>query len=137
MLIKILEHKLKKLFLSRSITSQKRSFPLRISSYEEIIILDYFDIDWSNLLNLNEKNIDLSTNNFLNAMNSLLNKYARFKKISKYKLKFKRKPWITFGIQKSISVKNKPLKKFINKKDPPIKVKCHEKYKNTETFSPH
>ena len=96
---------------------------------QENFILDYFDIDWSNLLNLNEKNVDLSTNNFLNAMNSLLNKYAPFKKISKYKLKFKTKPWITFGIQKSISVKNKLLKKFINKKDPQIKAECHEKYK--------
>ena len=66
--------------------------------------LGYFDTDWSNLLNLNEKNVDLSTNIFLNAMNSLLNEYAPFKKISKYKLKFKTKPWITFGIQKSISV---------------------------------
>ena len=45
------------------------------------------------------------------------------------KLKFKTKPWITFGIQKSISVKNKLLKKFINKKDPQIKAECHEKYK--------
>ena len=61
-------------------------------------------------------------------MNSLLNKYTPFKKISKYKLKFKTKPWITFGIQKSISVKNKLLKKFINKKDPQIKTECHEKY---------
>ena len=72
-------------------------------------ILDYFDTNWSNLLNLNEKNVDLSTNNFINAMNSLLNKYAHFKKISKYKFKFKTKPWITFGIQKSISVKNRLL----------------------------
>ena len=39
-------------------------------------------------------------------MNSLLNKYSPFKKISKYKIKFKAKPWITFGIQKWISVKN-------------------------------
>ena len=62
-------------------------------------------------------------------MNSLLNKCAPFKKISKYKLKFKTKTWITFGIQKSISVKNKLLKKFINKKDPQIKAECHEKYK--------
>ena len=62
-------------------------------------------------------------------MNSLLSKYAPFKKISKHKLKFKTKPWITFGIQKSISVKNKLLKKFINKKDPQIKAECHEKYK--------
>ena len=82
---------------------------------QENFILDYFDTDWSNLLNLNEKSVDLSTNNFLNAMNSLLNKYAPFKKISKYKLKFKTKPWITFGIQKSISVKNKLLKKFIKR----------------------
>ena len=89
---------------------------------QENFILDYFDIDWSNLLNLNEKNVDLTTNNFLNAMNSLLNKYASFKKISKCKLKFKTEPWITFGIQKSISIKNKLLKKFINKMDPQIKV---------------
>ena len=66
----------------------------------KIFILDYFDIDWSNLLNLNEKNVDLSTNNFLKDMNSLLNKYAPFKKSSKYKLKFKTKPWIKFGVQK-------------------------------------
>ena len=96
---------------------------------QENFNLDYVDIDWSNLLNLNEKNVDLSTNNFLNAMNSLLNKCAPFKKISKYKLKFKTKTWITFGIQKSISVKNKVLKKFINKKDLQIKSESHEKYK--------
>ena len=45
------------------------------------------------------------------------------KKINKYKLKFKAKPWITFGIQKSISIKNKLLKKFINKKDNRKKLK--------------
>ena len=40
-------------------------------------MLDYFDIDWPNLLKLNKKNADL-TNNFINAMNSLLNKCALF-----------------------------------------------------------
>ena len=44
---------------------------------QQNFILDY--IDWSNLLNLNEKNVDLTTNNFLNVMNSLLNRYAPFK----------------------------------------------------------
>ena len=72
-----------------------------------------------------KKNIDLTTNNFLDAMNSLLNKYTPFKKISKYRLKFKIKRWITFGIQKSISIKNKLLKKFINKKDPQIKAEFY------------
>ena len=53
----------------------------------------------------------------------------RLKKISKYKFNFKTKPWITSGIQKSISIKNKLSKKLINKKDPQIKAKCHKKYK--------
>ena len=62
-------------------------------------------------------------------MNSLLNKYAPFTKISKYKLRFKTKPWITFGIQRSISIKNKLLEKLINRKDPQIKAECYEKHK--------
>ena len=40
----------------------------------------FFCPDWSNPLNLNEKNVDLSTNNFLNAMNSLLNNMLFLKK---------------------------------------------------------
>ena len=43
------------------------------------------------------------------------------KSVSIYKLKFKSKPWITLGLQKSISVKNKLLTNFINKKDPILK----------------
>ena len=46
------------------------------------------------------------------------------KSVYKYKLKFKTKPWTNFGIPKSISVKNKLLKKLINKKDPQIKAEC-------------
>ena len=33
-------------------------------------------------------------------------------------MKFKFKRWIILGLQKSISVKNKLLKNFIDKKDP-------------------
>ena len=60
-------------------------------------------------------------------MNFLRNRYASFKKIGKPK--FKDKLWIAFGIQKSISIKNKLLTKFFNKKDPQIKAECHGKYK--------
>ena len=63
-------------------------------------------------------------------MNSLLSKYAPFKKISKYQLKFKTKPCITFGVQKSMPVKNKLLKKFITKKDPQIKAEIYKKNRN-------
>ena len=48
---------------------------------------------------------------------------------NKYKMKFKSKPWITLGLQKPISVKNKLLKNFINKKDPILKEGFHTNYK--------
>ena len=44
-------------------------------------------------------------------------------------MKFKSKPWITLGLQKSIFVKNKLLTNFINKKDPILKEECHTNYK--------
>ena len=59
----------------------------------------------------------------------LLDTYAPLKRINKYKLKFTSKPWITLGLLKSISVKNKLLTNFINKKDPVLKEEFHTKYK--------
>ena len=59
----------------------------------------------------------------------LLETHAPRKRVKKYQLKFKSKPWITFGLQKSIFVKNKLLTNFINKKDPILKEECHTNYK--------
>ena len=55
--------------------------------------------------------------------------YAPLKRINKYKLKFKSEPSITLGLQKSISVKNKLLTNFINKKDSVLKEEFHSKFK--------
>ena len=43
-------------------------------------------------------------------INMLLDTYAPHKRVNKYKMKFKFKPWITLGLQKSISVKKNYLK---------------------------
>ena len=96
---------------------------------QENFILDYFSVDWEDLLKINELNADNSTKIYLDQINILLDTYAPLKKINKYKLKFKSKPWITLGLQKSISVKNKLLTNFINKKDPILKEECHTNYK--------
>ena len=58
---------------------------------------------------------------YLDKINMLLEASAPFKRFNKNKLKIKFKPWITIGLQKSISVKNKFLKILINKKDSIIK----------------
>ena len=52
-----------------------------------------------------------SFDNVLLNMNGLLDKPAPFKKVSKYQLKLKAKPWITAAIHKTILVKNSLFKK--------------------------
>ena len=85
---------------------------------QENFILDYFSVDWEDLL---------KTKIYLDNINMLLDTYALLKRINKYKLKFKSKPWIT--LQKSISVKNKLLTNIINKKDLILKEGLHINYK--------
>ena len=84
---------------------------------QENFILHYFSVDWEDLLKIDELNVDNSTKMYLDKINMLLGTYAPLKRINKHKLKFKSKPWITLGLQKSIFVKNKFLTNFINKKD--------------------
>ena len=43
-------------------------------------VLDYFDKDWSNILNLKHGNVNVSMENFVNNVNGLLDKHAPFKK---------------------------------------------------------
>ena len=54
-------------------------------------------------MKIDELNADNSTKIYLNKINMLLDSYAPLKKFNKCKLKFKSKPWITLGLQKSIS----------------------------------
>ena len=48
------------------------------------------------------------------------------KNFSKYKLKFKTKPWITATLQKSISIKNALFKRYIKLKSPVKENEVHE-----------
>ena len=91
--------------------------------------MDCFDKDWSNILNLKRGNVNVSMENFVDNMNDLLDKHAPFRKISKYKLKFKTKPWITAALQKSISIKNALFKRYMKLKTPVKKNEVHQRYK--------
>ena len=79
-------------------------------------VLDHSDKDWSNVLQLDQRDVNLSIESYLNNMNSILDEHAPLK-LKFNKLKFKSKPWITPAIQKSITFKNNLLKRFINAKD--------------------
>ena len=58
---------------------------------KENFILDYFEKNWSDILQLDQQNVDLSIESFLNNMNSILDYNAPFKRVNKYKLLFKTK----------------------------------------------
>ena len=88
---------------------------------QDNFILDYFSINWKNTINLQKNDVDHSLQSFFDSVNDLLKIHAPYKKVEKYKLKFKEKPWINSGLQKPISIKNSTFKKYINTKDPHIK----------------
>ena len=88
---------------------------------QENFILDYFSVNWKNVINLQRNDVNHSLQNFFDSVNDLLKIHAPYKKVKKYKLKFKEKPWINSGLQKSISIKNSTFQKYINTKDPHIK----------------
>ena len=64
---------------------------------QENFILDYFSVDWEDLLKINELNADNSTKIYLDKINILLDTYAPLKEINKCKLNFMSKLWITPG----------------------------------------
>ena len=70
------------------------------------------------MLKIDELNADNLTKIYLDKINLLLDAYAPLKRINKYKLKFKFKPWIILRLQKSIYMKKKLLTNFINAKNP-------------------
>ena len=68
---------------------------------QENFILDYFFFffDWEDLLKTDELNFGNSTRMYLEKISMLLDTYAPLKRINKYKMKLKSKPWITLGLQ--------------------------------------
>ena len=85
---------------------------------QENFVLDYFSVEWDNVLISPNTNTEKSYKTFLEKFEPLLDTYAPLKQLSKNKLKFKDKPWITPGLQKSIPAKNQFLSKFIKLKEP-------------------
>ena len=96
---------------------------------QENFIIDYRSVNWENLIKANCRNVDQSLASFPAKFNSILDLYASLRKISKQKLKFRNKPWITLGLQKSISITSHLLTKHIKLKDVTLKHETQIKYK--------
>ena len=100
---------------------------------QENFILDYFSVDWDSLIN-NDKDVNLSFNNFLKRINAILDNHAPLRKVTQKKLRLRSKPWTTLGLQKSISIKNSLFAKFIKSNYINQKNEMHVKYKQYRNF---
>ena len=65
-----------------------------------------------------ENGLDSRYEHFQNSILHIIQRHAPLKHLSKKQQKQRKKPWITNGILKSISLKNKYYKKFLKSKDP-------------------
>ena len=72
---------------------------------------------------------------YLDHMSCILDIHAPFKRVNKYKLRFKIKPWVTPPLQKFISVKNSLFKKFINYTYSQTKEHLHTRYYDHKNLS--
>ena len=110
------------------------NFKRNWSSFDqEKFILDFFEINWKDKLNLNERNIDLSFDNFYKIINNLLDTHIPLKKLTKKQIKTMSKPWITQGLLTSIKKRDQIHKLFIKSKDLQEKLileKQFKKYRN-------
>ena len=91
---------------------------------------DLEHINWVEALKISDKNVDTSLGNFLQIINSLIEKHAPLKQITKKKIKTKSKPWITTGFLTSILNKNKKYNKFCKTKDQERKDLLYQQFKN-------
>ena len=95
-------------------------------------------INWHEILKIEDENPDTSLEIFLNLIHTLLDKHISLIKMTSKETKLQNKPWISQEILKNINKKNKLYHKFCKAKDPARKEKLHEEFKvlrNTVTNS--
>ena len=81
-------------------------------------------------MQIDKRNSDISFHNNIEELEKMISNHAPLRKTRKRELKFQRKPWFTFGLQKSIVIKNKLFGKFIKSANSISKEKLHNDYKS-------
>ena len=76
---------------------------------QENLLQDVYNIDWTSLV-YTVSDIDSATENFVNEIESLLDKHAPLRKVSNRKMKHFYKPWIDKQLLEEIKIKNRLFK---------------------------
>ena len=94
----------------------------------ESFIIDLPDIDWT--FATQNSDVNLGFEAFLRLFNATLDKHAPIKEFTKKEEKDKLKPWVTKGIKKSMSVRDKIYKQVVKEKDQLMKTEKQKNLKN-------
>ena len=97
-------------------------------------ITDLEKVNWDNILNVCEGNINKSFQNFSNKITDILDKHVPITKLSLKEMKSSNKPWLTKGILKSINQKNGIYRKFIRAKNLHYKEIYHLEFKRYKSM---
>ena len=103
----------------------------------ENFILDYLNIDWDEVIDINRNDINFSMDNFLSKFNALLDGHMPLRKLTQKEFKQKFKPWISKNIIGKISEKNKIFRKYINCKNDICKAELFEQFKILKNETTH
>ena len=97
--------------------NNKNIYQRNLKSFNQQIFLeDIQNLNWNNILELENQDLDNSFNNFFLMIEMVLDTYVPIKKLNKAELKLKSKSWLTKGIMTSIKKKNIIYKKVIKAK---------------------
>ena len=82
---------------------------------ESDLLRDVQSVNWHHIFQP-EDNFNNVFSSFHSHISSIIDKHAPVRKMSKTEIKTRRRPWITPGLKKSITTKNKLFHKYINNK---------------------
>ena len=97
---------------------------------EEIFITEINQINWDNILEITNADVNLSFNRFYDSVENILDKHMPKRKITQKEFKKKYKPWVTFGLLNSMRRRDKLLKKYIRTKNALNKQEIYNEYKS-------
>lgn len=90
---------------------------------------EFSSINWQETLQLDDKDINTSFNNFYIKFTNLLDTHAPVKRMKNKDLKGKIKPWINHDVKVCMRKKDIAYGKYIRAKDPANKTRLHNEYK--------
>ena len=95
----------------------------------ENFLLDLLEIDWSNKLELNKNNPDLSFQQYYQTINELVDKYIPLTKMTNKEVRLQSKPWIDNQILNRINERDRLYNKFLKSKNENVKKEYERRYK--------